>query len=423
MKGKFILLVLAVSQYLFSHAQVTRESYEKAVDLLNCRSVELSLKTDTRWLTEFKRKCPCGGTNFGQIKNFLDSANKLDATVALSLQIEQLKQKFRDNWKKEDAIAFLSEEIYKDKTGLPRIYAFADKRKSNPDFDSFKAEMNTDLQNNLVEGTSNRESTITKVEDIKPNNQGDKLQKPEGSDATTKDGKGFLDSYSGLIAILATLLGLSALTVALSRPSTERIYNLMTEKLIRSTRMNEHFQQKNSIFKSTSAKNQDTSHIERRVSELAAELRSLHDMVQRFQAILTQHGKQPEPEAGQAPRVTQPHFNEPTKTEVHVETFFHASPNSDGSFDENYASPTYREGATIYQFTKSGNGKATFKIAERESSIKLALQYRDKRIDPACEAVNAFNQAKSVITLEEGKAELKNGRWEIVKKARVRYEN
>lgn len=117
-------------------------------------------------------------------------------------------------------------------------------------------------------------------------------------------------------------------------------------------------------------------------------------------------------------------YQEAKQPEVRQETFFLSSPNSDGSFDESSASSIYKEGATIYRFTKIGNNKANFKIDEKEASIKLALQYRDKRIDPVCDAVNAFNpKATRIVTEQQGEAELQNGKWIINNKAKIRYEN
>ena len=86
-------------------------------------------------------------------------------------------------------------------------------------------------------------------------------------------------------------------------------------------------------------------------------------------------------------------------------------------------SPTYKEGASIYRFTKVGNNRAKFKIDEREASVKLALTYPDKSIDPVCDAVNAFNpKTKQITTVEDGEAELLNNKWKISIKAKISYE-
>jgi len=119
-------------------------------------------------------------------------------------------------------------------------------------------------------------------------------------------------------------------------------------------------------------------------------------------------------------------INEYKQPEIKIPTeiFFLSTPNSDGSFNETSSSSTYREGASIYKFVKVGNNRATFQIDEREASVKLALQYPDKCIDPVCEAVNAFNpKAKRITTDDVGKAELVNGKWMKTSKAKIRYDS
>lgn len=109
--------------------------------------------------------------------------------------------------------------------------------------------------------------------------------------------------------------------------------------------------------------------------------------------------------------------------ETRKEIFFLSTPNLNGSFNESSASATFREGASIYRFTKESFNKATFCIDEREASIKLALQYPDKSIDPVCEALNAYNaRATKIVTKKPGTAELKGDKWVIQTKAKISYE-
>src|SRR5690606_27070520 len=113
MKHKIALLFTALLLFGFAQAQVSKESFEKAVDLLNCKSVELTLPQ--KYIQQYQQQCPCNGTEFYQISQFLTSAGKLDATIALSNEVESLKKSFKENWKKEDVVSFLSESIFTDK--------------------------------------------------------------------------------------------------------------------------------------------------------------------------------------------------------------------------------------------------------------------------------------------------------------------
>ena len=111
------------------------------------------------------------------------------------------------------------------------------------------------------------------------------------------------------------------------------------------------------------------------------------------------------------------------QVEVKSDVFFLSTPNSDGSFNESSASATYKEGASIYRFTRMGSGKAKFQLDERETSVKLAIQYPDKNIHPVCEELNAFDKnTKSIATKQVGEAELNGGKWIVNVKARISYE-
>lgn len=104
--------------------------------------------------------------------------------------------------------------------------------------------------------------------------------------------------------------------------------------------------------------------------------------------------------------------------------FFLSTPNSDGSFNNSSANFSFREGASIYKFQNTKDNRAQFKIDERDASVKLALAYPDKNIDPVCDALNAFDpRARKIFTVDFGLAELVGDRWRVITKARIRYES
>ncbi|WP_373511608.1 hypothetical protein [Persicitalea sp.] len=112
----------------------------------------------------------------------------------------------------------------------------------------------------------------------------------------------------------------------------------------------------------------------------------------------------------------------PEKT---VHNFYLSTPNSDGSFNNSSANPAYKEGASIYKFQNTKDNHAKFKIDENDASVKLALAYPDKNIDPVCDALNAFDpKARRIFTVEPGIAELAgDNKWKVITKARIRYES
>lgn len=111
--------------------------------------------------------------------------------------------------------------------------------------------------------------------------------------------------------------------------------------------------------------------------------------------------------------------------EKQVHTFYLSTPNSDGSFNDSSANPTYKEGASIYKFQNFKDSQAKFKIDENDASVKLALAYPDKNIDPVCDAQNAFDpRARRIYTVENGIAELSSdNKWKVITKAKIRYES
>lgn len=104
--------------------------------------------------------------------------------------------------------------------------------------------------------------------------------------------------------------------------------------------------------------------------------------------------------------------------------FFLSTPNSDGSFNNSSANPSYKEGASIYKFMHIKENRAKFWIDERDASVKLALAYPDKNIDPVCDALNAYDpRARKISTREPGVAELIGDKWKVITKAKIRYDN
>jgi hypothetical protein len=415
MKQKIALLFTALFLFGFAQAQVSKESYEKAVDFLNCKTVELSLKDDNNKLSEFKEKCPCGTTTYKQINQFLTSV-KLDATVSLSNEVEGMKNSFKGNWKKDEVLTFLSESVFKDKTKYQKISAFADKRKGKPEFDNYKASLKADIGNTLTESVP-LETVIPTNTNIQQSALDDSITNFEEKINTKEEQSGFWRSFSNYLIILSFLIGIIALYLGLKKQNTENIYDALINKLIGSQRMNSHFQSQNS-FRNTS--NNHISHSElqsvyKRITDLESEISSLKDKINTSDVF-----------SSQTAQILQSSIQEVKQSEVITQTFFLSTPNSDGSFNESSSSSTYKEGATIYRFTKIGSNRAKFQIDEKDASARLALQYPDKNIDPVCDAVNAFNpKATRITTVEQGEAVLQNGKWVVDrnKKAKIKYEN
>jgi hypothetical protein len=101
-------------------------------------------------------------------------------------------------------------------------------------------------------------------------------------------------------------------------------------------------------------------------------------------------------------------------------------PNPDGSFNASSASSFYKDGASVYRFeinNRLSPSRAKFQIDEKEASIKLALPFPHKSIEPVCEALNAHDpMAKTIVTEEPGEVVLEGNKWKLTRKAKIRYE-
>ena len=160
--------------------------------------------------------------------------------------------------------------------------------------------------------------------------------------------------------------------------------------------------------------NNSISHLEDKIKKLENELRNLSTKIESTKIPLEIVQSKP----------VHSSWQETKQPEIKNETFYLSNPNADGTFNESSASNQYKEGASIYRFTKVGNNRAKFQIDERESSIKLALQFPDKSIDPVCEATNSYNaKAKRIVTDSPGDAELIGEKWVKNTKAKIRYES
>jgi len=422
MKQKIALLFTALLLSGFAQAQVSKESYEKAVDWLNYKTVELSLiESPKKGVTkQFQDKCNCqDNPNYDSIKGAIPpSGNK---TISLSVEINNLKDSFQKNWEKEDVVTFLSESIFTDKK-YQEIVTFADKRKEKPKFDKYKKELKEELEDILVENVPPETATPVGINGQKSNSASkDGGTEPEKVQNKSNHG-GFLGWLADYLIIYAILLGIIALFFGLRKQRAKPNDDALKDKSSKNQKMNSHSQSPDSSIDSNS--NSRIQDLERSTTQNLRILKEKIDKNKRLLEKLESELEEMKKQIDALNSVLRPTTQSSYREEAPPETFFLSTPNSDGSFNESSAQPTYREGGSIYRFTKIGRDIAKFQIDEREASVKLALQYPDKNIDPVCEVVNAFNpKATRIMTIEQGEAKLGTNKWLVNKKSKIRYEN
>jgi len=408
-----------------SFAQVGRDAFEEVVDMMNCRSVEYSLQQSTTpGVTEyFKNRCDCS-----LIPDFLTIRSSIPAsetrTIDLSYEIERIKvNEFNPSLVPDEVIRLLTVDVFTNQIKYNRLYEFAARRKDDTSFISFKSELRDDLISFLNSEEIYANQEIQESHEIVEPGTGPELtsdiSEPNLSNRKNEEKRfaGFtyeIDLLSILISTILTLILLMVIyRLGISNDfRNECILNDFRKKFrddlkkgikeeVRRQMLNEKYS-----LKADRPRNKNVeSNEENEVTRLRTELIALKESLEK-QDRFSGHEK-----------------SQVEKTRVN-EIFYLSTPNSDGSFNESSASPSYKEGASIYKFIRAGNNRAEFQIDEREPSVKLALQYPDKNIDPVCEAVNAFNlKAKRIATEVSGIVELSGMKWILKQKARIRYES
>jgi hypothetical protein len=409
MKQQILILIVAVFVNSLSYGQVTKESFDKAVDILNYQSVyySLSVLSPTNGVTaKFKSNCNCDNNpTFEKIKSSIP--NTESETIQISSELQKLKSKDISEFNRQSALDFLLNDVFVQSQPLKDFKSeLIQKDKLSVYSESITNKLEDVLVENVEATTSHQQELADNRADLE-----NRILSIEKNQNSKKDSTGILCGVSDYLILLAIFLGILGLLLALRKRNN---YEDLLPRILESKRLRDLVQSQNSFSRNTQSNNSSTSEIRDvhvRIRDLETQISKLNNQIKNF--------------ADSNPVQTTPQtYQEVRQPEPKTETLFLSTPNSDGSFNESSASNTYRDGASIYRLTKTGSLNAKFQIDEKETSIKLALQYPDKNIDPVCDAENAFNpRATRISTIKMGEAELQNGKWIINSKAVIRYED
>lgn len=409
MKRTILLLVLAVMLFEPSFGQVSRESYEKAVDILNCQSVyySLSVLSPTSGVTaKFKTNCNCENNPvFEKIKSSIPETEL--KTIEISSEIQELKSQDISAFDQSRALDFLLNASFNKSKILKDFRNQLDQKRKLSDYKANLTQLLEGvLQENIQANTSNQNESESKLSALES-----RIQIIEQNQSVKEEKPGIFGGFSDYLVLLAIILSILGLFLALRKRDN---YEELMPRILNSDRLKDLIRSQNSptrVSQNNQSINSDLRAANDRIGDLDYQIKVLKEKVEE---LTKEKSKQQTNQFSQ--EVRQPE----SKTEI----LFLSTPNSDGSFNESSASNTYKDGASIYRLIKTGNSNANFQIDEKETSIKLALQYPDKNIDPVCDAENAFNpRANRISTIKMGEAELQNGKWIINSKAVIRYED
>ena len=411
-KKKILIIVMLIFSGI-SNAQISEDNFKKGVDFLNCKTIGYSLKNKSNLFQQYEQNCPCkNGANIKDINSFLAGTPDVDATIALASEIDLLKNTFKKNWKTDDAAKLLLETVFNDKNKYQKIFKFSNDRKDDVNFPTFKAEMKSDLL--LILSNKNTEiqvlDTQKHLNEVSIDNE-DKGATILQNKSSAIEEKSWFDGVTFQIDVFSIVISLifSFFMINLVMSSRKNSTKVPSKEDNHSNRNTIDSNSNNILTNNIRELNKDVKVLKIQILEIN---KRINDLKRTSETVL------PTPETKSFQEIKQPELK------ITLETFYLSNPNSDGSFNESSASNSYREGASIYRFTKTGSNRANFQIDEKETSIKLALTYPDKSIDPVCDASNAFNpKAKRIITDIPGEAELIGDKWQKTTKAKIRYES
>jgi hypothetical protein len=418
-----VLIVIAVSTV--KAQKVSQETINKAVDKLNCLATENSvIESKKTW------KCDCSSNpGYDKIKGAIP--NDLSNTSALSNEINQIKNQNVPASSKDELIKYLSEDVFTKQSQFARLYSFASSRASNSSFKEWKRKLKSEISE-IAANTTNEEKKpdeeIVQQPPVQEPPVVEQVVNTKENEAESVEGKidpgvsksVFTFEIDVVAIILMILLGIVIIKLSNSSSTTspvqskrdipETIRNYVKEKIESAS-----FSNRGSI--NTGYSSNEISRLKDEIFQLRKEIESLNQKVY----------------AEKIPfEVIQPKYEDPNsetrrptnENKTSNEAIYLSTPNNEGSFNDSSSSTSYREGASIYKFVKSSSNEASFQIDDRESSIKMAMQFPEKNILPVCDSENEYEPKYSKVkTIEPGKVSLEGGKWNVKRKAKIRYES
>jgi hypothetical protein len=402
---KFSVIIILCSVFTIANAQtVDKAQFDKGVDFLNCKAVEFTLKDQS--LAKFKEKCNCQEQiTYSHLSAFL-SEEKIDLTKDLSAEIETLKNNFKDEMTIEDVVTYLTSAVFNEKVKFSKLYSFENKkgRKESPQYKAFKTDLKERLLKNFnIANENQKQNQITELQS-RINDLENELVDLRDARSSKKNSAFGLALEIDVISILITL----ALFIIVFIIAKKRRRHSSPQADSSVSRVPP------SPFVDNNYRN-DQSDIKRLTKEIDELKSTIHQL-----------GRKLEQRDISPPSVDRSESSNAQLEKLNNSSLYFSTPDTDGSFSENAGHSSYKEGATIYKFRKLSGTQAEFQIDEREPSIKLALQYPDRNIDPVCEAINAFNpRSKTITTVDGGPGlvELIGDKWKVIRKAKIRYDN
>ena len=438
-KALFAIFVLCLSCNLIIYGQeVSKADYDKAIDYLDCKTVEFSLNlSDVKGVLEgFRNSCKCKTyPDSKKIKESIPPQAEQEARE-LSDEIDKIKTADFQPTDKGLIINYLSGGIFTEQEKFPAMYNFANKYsqqskdKNNVDYipierlkEQLKAEFTTLFAStsapvNTNSNNTNAINTTNVAGNTNTPNNVNKGQNGNTNQASTDERSFFslINLIYGIYLAFPIFAIIAGIWFYLNLQQISNIIN--NNRLDNLAQREEMWQNKLKELKpsSNTSSKTDVPIIENKLNNAIAKIEKMEKDIDSLMSRV----------ANQTPLVVipdTPGYQREKETPKGI--FYFPKPNEDGTFNLNSLHQTFKDGDSIYKFTKISDTRANFKIDDRESSTLMALRYPEAVIEPACEAQNPRSDSeKRIVTIQPGVADLIGGdRWQVVKKAVIRYEH
>ncbi len=422
MKIKLILLtaLLIFSFGNFAYGQqVTKDNFDNGVNFLSCKAVELALiKSPTKdVLKEFQKNCDCKNNLTDEETRACVNPNETDALKILE-EVTQIKTEIQTPDSFEKAIKFLSLDVLSRQDKFPKLYSLANDS-SDKNVISFKSDLRDRFNTQFSPKSTSRDSGIT---DSNSNTSSNSVTSVMPQDTEWFNLAFLFSLITFLLLAAVSLVGyllyktLDGEIRRLDRIKLEAIKGLKSPSTT-------------AVATLSKSNSPELEKVKLDIRNLEAEINKLRE----YNSSLEQNKwRNQESQIVRARRENSYDFSSNRKEDYHErvsspaarEVFYLTAPSEDKSFDKKSASTSFKEGASIYRFTKISDRQAEFQIEEQESSLTQALGYPQIIIERVCEAENSREDGvKRIVTVQPGIAELNGDKWEMKSPAKIKYEH
>lgn len=410
MKHKLGFVLLFISNVIFSQSsRVEKKDFESAVNYVNCRIIEFSLKgynNDPALYDKFKSQYPNNLSSipsYENIKPFFKENPKIDKTKLLSEEVNKLKDSFDPNWNdSKDIISLLTEDLFRNSKNNPELSSFFDKRKDKgiKDFQNdLKKELKIILAPTQVADGGDISDLKTQISGLRSDFENFKRSRDKSVTPSLLSTLLFV----GFVIILILVTYLFYKTIKLSSSISRirdkvRSFSLSDSKYI----------------------NNNPSDFSSFKRDIESELKQVYRNIEKLKEAIEKSKNNSE-----NTKVVEVVDQKPLGFVERIkEVFYFPSPNKDGSFNDSDKLSEFKESESLYIFSILQNNRAEFSIVENSSSLKMALNLPDTYIKPVCESLNSFFPGASNIKVTTpGIAFKESDKWIVTSnnKAKIIY--